>query len=166
MTKAIPLPSQERLQELFDYSIVEGNFYWRKSGPGRKMGVPAGYAIKGGYRQIGIGKSQCHVGRLAWMYVTGEDPGDLVVDHIDGDPTNNAFHNLQLLTYQQNNSRKHKVWGASKYRGVSKSFKKWSATVAGNLHGTYDREIDAAHVAYLYSHHVYHVGYSNYKMPT
>ncbi len=169
MTKAKPLPfTQQQLHELFDYSIVEGNFYWRKLSGRCKKGYLAGCTTKShGYVHIRVDGSAYKAHRLAWLYVTGEDPGDLQVDHINGDTSNNAFHNLQLLTQKQNVARKHILHGgASKYRGVRRSLKKWSACVAGKYHGNYDREIDAAHVAYLYSHHVYHVGYSNYKMPT
>ncbi len=171
MAKAIPLPSQERLHELLDYSIVEGNFYWRKSGRGRKTGEPAGALDKStGYIRIHFDGIKYKAHRLAWMYITGEDPGELVIDHINGDKDNNGFHNLQLLTHKQNTRRKHSLQGGtSKHRGVSKKGNRWAARMRVDdvdLHlGYYDKEKDAAHVAYLYSHHVYHVGYSNYRMP-
>ncbi len=172
MTKANPLPSQEQLHELFDYSIVEGSFYWRKSGTGRKMDKPAGHLEGMGYVRITVDGAHYLAHRLAWVYITGEDPGELSVDHENGDKANNAFHNLQLLTHQQNVTRRHKPeTGSSKYRGVSKAPSgRWRARLKhdGVLRhlGTFDREKDAAYVAYLYSHFVYHVGYSNYRMPT
>jgi len=39
--------------------------------------------------------------RLVWMYVYGKDPGDLEIDHIDGDRSNDRIENLRLATRQQ-----------------------------------------------------------------
>jgi hypothetical protein len=173
MSKAKALPSQEQLHGLFDYSIVEGNFYRKTTAGGKKAGSLAGYLHKGiGYHQVKVEGSQFQAHRLAWMYVTGEDPGELHVDHIDGDRTNNAFHNLQLLTNQQNSARRHKsTGGVSQYRGVtlSKNARLWRAQMknGGKMHrlGYYKCEKEAAIVAWLYSHRVFHKGYSNYEMP-
>jgi hypothetical protein len=41
---------------------------------------------------------------LIWRLVTGEDPGELDVDHTDGNRTHNAWHNLRLGTRSQNAS--------------------------------------------------------------
>lgn len=172
-TKTKPLPTQERLQELFDYSIVEGQFYWKKSGSGRKTGVPAGCQSKStGYHQIGIDGKLYQAHRLAWVYINGEDPGALHVDHINGDTTNNAFHNLQLLNNKQNVTKQLKLQGgSSKYRGVTwnKVKRKWQARVQADgkeKHlGYYDSEKDAATVSFLYSRRVYHKQFSTYQMP-
>ena len=40
--------------------------------------------------------------RIIYKLMTGDDPGQLYVDHMDGDRTNNRIENLQLVTPQQN----------------------------------------------------------------
>ena len=77
---------------------------------------------------------------------------DEIVDHIDGDPTNNRRSNLRNCTQHQNsmNSRKRKNDASSKYKGVSwdKGRKKWRAYI--NLMrkqlflGRFDNELEAA----------------------
>jgi hypothetical protein len=60
---------------------------------------------------------------------------ELVVDHIDNNPSNNNLDNLQITTHRQNISKDRK--GSSKYTGVcwSKTSKKWKAGI--KLNGEY-----------------------------
>jgi len=171
--KANSLPNQVQLKSLLNYSPVEGNFYWKEPGPGRKTGVPAGRLDKStGYVRIKINQKEYYANRLAWVYTTGEDPGDLQVDHYNGDRSNNAWHNLQLLTNQQNSIKKHTLrGGSSQYRGVSwnKDRRKWQVKIQTNgktnYLGQYDSEKEAAVVACLYAKMVYHKEHSTYVMP-
>jgi hypothetical protein len=39
--------------------------------------------------------------RLVWMWHYGEDPGDLEIDHIDGNRANDRIENLRLATRSQ-----------------------------------------------------------------
>jgi hypothetical protein len=45
---------------------------------------------------------QHRVHRFVWEYFNGPIPPDKVIDHIDGDKTNNALSNLRLVTNKQN----------------------------------------------------------------
>ena len=105
MPKPKPLPTQERLQELFDYSVITGTLT-RKIGvrgfaAGRSVGC---FNSTTGYWVASVDKQNYQVHRLVWKLVTGADPQDLDVDHIDGDGTNNAWHNLRLGTRSENSS--------------------------------------------------------------
>lgn len=60
----------------------------------------------GSYRRV-----QCHYGlngkhfsvhRLVWEAFNGEIPDGYEINHIDGDPTNNAISNLEIVTHTEN----------------------------------------------------------------
>lgn len=104
MKKAIPLPSLERLEELFSYSVVTGELYRKVQTAQRtKAGDVAGSVNKvDGYRRIVVDSQMYKASRLIWKLVTGEDPLDSYVDHIDGNRSNDSWHNLRLVTLRQN----------------------------------------------------------------
>ncbi len=62
--------------------------------------------------------------RIIWRLVTGDDPGALVVDHINGDKLCNSWHNLRLATRNQNaRNRKNTQgyhWNGRKYTACIK----------------------------------------------
>ena len=75
-----------------------------------------------------------------------------LVDHIDGNVSNNIVTNLRWCSMSENNrSRKSVTGSASSYKGVYKSGRKWRARIKVNGkslgYGTYDNEKDAA-IAY------------------
>jgi hypothetical protein len=120
---SILLPSQEELQALFNYDKVTGLFTYKVKPNFRiKVGSIAG-TVKAsgrckGYCFIKINGQLYQASRLAWMYVYGQDPGYLTIDHIDRNPSNNAISNLRLATQsQQSFNRSYK--SSSGYRGVS-----------------------------------------------
>ena len=101
MTKSKPLPTQQELHELFDYSVVTGQLYWKKRLSDRvRIGDVAGTFDRYTFIRIKGQRHPAH--RLIWVWVTGEDPGDMQIDHVNGDKTCNAWHNLRLATQSQN----------------------------------------------------------------
>jgi hypothetical protein len=106
MTAKCRNPTQSQLQEMFDYDPITGVFMWRgKTRRGKSYAnKKAGSTSSDGHGQIYItsfGRIMAH--RLAWIYVHGKIPDGMLVDHIDGNPRNNAIANLRLATIQQNN---------------------------------------------------------------
>ena len=156
MPKPKPLPMQERLQELFEYSVTTGQFTRRKGFPGVSVGDVAGRVNRTtGYRVIDVDCDRYAAHRLVWMWVTGEDPGDQDIDHIDGCRTNNAWHNLRLATRSQNHcNRGPQANGTSGFKGVCffKPRQKWRARLnVGYVehHLGYFDTPEEAHAAYL-----------------
>lgn len=141
--KAKPLPSQERLKELLDYNPTTGVFTWTDAlAPGRvKPGDVAGFTDKVGYIRIYIDRKDFPAGRVAWMWYYGEDPGDLEVDHIDRNPSNNSLENLRVVTHLENMSNRGIVsWG----RGVSlRTNGRWMAYYSTTYLGTFSTEAEA-----------------------
>ena len=126
MTKPLKLPTQERLHELLDYDPDTGEFTWKvKPAPRIKVGDVAGCLDKdSGYFRIRVDGTLYRSHRLVWRYVHGGDPGNLEVDHINKNTSDNRIANLRLATHQQN------TWNNSGL-GVSwhKRARKWRARI-------------------------------------
>jgi hypothetical protein len=76
--------------------------------------------LRTGYRRwkIGIDGRGYTAARLAVLYMTGRWP-PYTVDHLDGNPLNNAWRNLRLATHKQNcqSMRKHQDNGTG-FKGI------------------------------------------------
>lgn len=100
--KPIPLPSQERLKELFDYSVITGLLYekTRRNSRSSPIGEPVKDGLTCGYRCVRIDGSLYKQHRVIWKLVTGEDPLHQI-DHINQVRIDNSWHNLRLATSRQ-----------------------------------------------------------------
>lgn len=80
--------------------------------------------------------------------VLGDVPGEMDIDHVDGDGLNNQKANLRIITHRQNCQNLH-IQKSSKYPGVCwhKRARKWQAQVGidGKIKylGLYETENDA-----------------------
>ena len=123
--------TQTRVRELFDYDPETGVLTWRVS-PARNVpaGSVAGTKCLSGYRQVGIDGRLYRAHRIIWLHVHGELPQ--VLDHADGDPSNNCLANLRKATHSQNmyNQRMNRR-NTSGFKGVSwcKQRRKWTANI-------------------------------------
>tara|TARA_R110000868_G_scaffold254666_2_gene511237 strand:+ start:61 stop:558 length:498 start_codon:yes stop_codon:yes gene_type:complete len=150
MKSVIPLPSIEKLKEEFTYDEKTGVLL-RK----RYSKKEAGFIHKShGYRVVKINQRSYLAHRIIWKFVTGEDPGEFDIDHIDGDPTNNRWINLRLATRSQNCFNK-PVNKNNKlgYKGVhikkTKSGKIKYRSIINGKHIGYYSTPDEAYRAYL-----------------
>ena len=135
MPKFKPLPSLQRVQKLLSYDSETGKFRWKHSvarwiKPGDEAGTYGKYAIS-----ITIDRKRYVAHRIAWLLQTEKDPAGLLIDHIDGNPHNNAFANLRLATSGQNQcNQKTRNDNTSGLKGVSwsKERQKWQAGIQVN----------------------------------
>jgi len=124
--------TQEYLKSILDYDLDTGIFTWKVSKANRtKVGDVAGWSYNG-YREIEINNKAYKAHRLAWLYVYGEMPKNLV-DHIDGNRSNNKISNLREATYQENSENyKTPKTNKSGVKNVSwyKSLNKWVVSIS------------------------------------
>lgn len=145
--------SQEELKSIFNYSAETGIFTWKvqpalKKNPG--IGDVAGCIHKkSGYVMLKIKAVSYRAHRLAWLYVTGENPKNHI-DHINGICFDNRFINLRECRPNENNqNKKSSNNSSSKYVGVDwcKASKKWRAQIGINgknkYIGIFESEIEA-----------------------
>ncbi len=100
----------------------------------------AGSEIKGSkcgkYLAFGCNGKRFYLHRAIYFLNHGKIP--TIIDHFDGDQTNNSIENLKDGTYEINNHRRHQLRPdkTSKYRGVffSSQTKKWIAKIVFNKH--------------------------------
>jgi hypothetical protein len=143
--KKMPL-TQERLKEILHYDPVTGDFTWKIStGPRAVVGEIAGTPLEG-YVSIGLLGKVYLAHRLAWFYMTGEQPPE--VDHKDTVRNHNAFDNLRPSTRSQNiQNVKIRADNTSGFKGVTPKGNKWQArlTFGGKRHqlGTYNTPEEA-----------------------
>ena len=86
------------------YEPATGRFVWRS---GRKVGQEAGY-VDGRYVKIWINGRSWLAHRLAWLFVYGCWPVE-ILDHVDGDGTNNRIANLREATASQNQQNRRRA---------------------------------------------------------
>ena len=147
--------------------IATGDFTWKKrdediNGWNRKYaGKEAGCLSNSGYRLISINNRLMKGHRLAWLIVYGHWP-DGVIDHIDGNPSNNKIDNLRCVE-QSLNMRNQKRNRANKsgFKGVSffSRDQRWMACIKVDKRTRYLGYFDTpeeAHEAYQRASQKYH----------
>jgi HNH endonuclease len=147
-----PRVTSARLRELLDYDPDTGEFRWLDRVCGRvRADLVAGTLADNGYWLITLDRRQYRAHQLAWFYMTGEWCS--LIDHRDGDPSNNRWSNLRSATLSQSNAnrRLHRN-NSCGLKGVSRSRSGWRATIHKNRQkhhlGIFPTPQDA-HAAYV-----------------
>ena len=110
--------TQSYLKERLHYDPETGIFTWAVGCKGNRAGDAAGSLKPSGYRQIMIDGRLYRAHRLAWLYVYGKWPADLI-DHINGLRDDNRIVNLREATAAENQqNRTANANNASGFMGV------------------------------------------------
>ena len=137
------------IRRYLSYDPVSGRVSWRENKGRAKAGAEAGGVTSLGYRNLEIAGRKYQAHRIAWFLQTGEWPS-FDIDHVDGNPLNNAFSNLREATRSNNcANRKLRSGSLSGAKGVywHKANRKWCASVGRKYLGSF-ATIEEASEAY------------------
>lgn len=116
----------------------------------------AGHLGKQGYLQICINRKLMQAHRLAWLYMHGELPKN-IIDHIDGNKANNRILNLRDIDRKGNSQNTKKAKSTNKASGLlgvskNKKLNKFTARITVSYKsiflGLFDTP-ELAHDAYV-----------------
>jgi hypothetical protein len=151
----------DELRNLLVYDPSTGHFTWKQRvAKCIQIGSIAGNTNKIGYVTIGLRKKVYKAHRLAWLYIHGEWP-DGLIDHINGDKSDNRLVNLRVVneTGNSENVRKPNKRNKSGFMGVIWFQNKWRANITINRKtkwlGDYATP-EEAHAAYLGAKRLHH----------
>jgi hypothetical protein len=152
----------ERLKQVLNYDPVTGKFTRLIPAGGAAVGSTPGAIDSKGYCQIKIDRRLYLAHRLAWFYVTGQwHP--LCIDHIDGNPLNNAFENLRPASKAINAQNRRRASADSKTGFLGVTQKKYGFVAQIQTNGTM-RSLgthptpELAYAAYLAAKRAFHPG--------
>ncbi len=102
MRTRLPIPPASVLHELFIYK--NGALYWKNdASKGRtKAGDFAGYLDPQGYITVGVFGKYLKAHRVVWRMHHPKGKMPKVLDHIDGNRSNNKIENLRIATHSMN----------------------------------------------------------------
>lgn len=160
-----PLPPIDALKSRIKYDPDTGVFHWTFYSRSQRYGGVAGRSCPRGYIRIQHEGQNLQLHRVAWLLMTGEDPGPMQIDHRDGNKSNNRWLNLRKVVPQINSQNMRGPGGnnTSGYLGVSwcKRTGLFRATIKvdGRQKSLkYHATAEVAHAAYLKAKRELHQG--------
>lgn len=155
--------SKEVIENMFYYNSESGKLYWKfhphPQTMGKFFGKEVGSIGKNGYRYFGINNKLYTVHRIVWLLMTGEFPE--VIDHINGNRSDNRFENLRISTKRLNsiNQKSHRE-GRLPGCSFRKDMQMWQARIRLNgvkrSLGCFNTETEA-HLAYMNALRIYNL---------
>lgn len=94
------------VNDWLSYEPATGKFYWRKKRGCRSSGSEAGSIRPDGYVSIFMDGKRIYAHRLAIKAMTGSFP-PFVVDHINGNKSDNRWENLRAVSQSENMANRH-----------------------------------------------------------
>ena len=118
MSAPKPLPPLEVLDHFFE--VRDGKLLNRVPRGHVHKGQPAGTLGSNGYLFVSLNRQKFKVHRIIWAMTHRQEPGDLVIDHIDRNKLNNDPSNLRAIP-KRLNALNASTWGhnTSGITGVS-----------------------------------------------
>lgn len=118
---------KDELQQMLRYEPDTGLLFWTDAAYKSVRGKQAG-TFNRGYVVVMYKNKFYKAHRLAWLLTHGSWPKEMI-DHIDGDPSNNKLNNLRDVNNHVNQCNRHKarvdsksgLMGASPYRNKWRS---------------------------------------------
>jgi hypothetical protein len=143
------LPKKTELQEIFEYR--DGNLYWKKTYAKAKKGAIVGWVEKNGYKAASLNGVRYRLHRLVFEFHYENCPD--ILDHINGDRSDNRIENLRPATISQNNvNRKHNRNNKIGLKGVCADQGRFKASIKINnrsKHLGYFQTPEEAHSVYM-----------------
>lgn len=97
------MPSVEHVKNQLRANFSTGELFWLDTAKARQMrGKKAGSLNSANYILVRVNGRQIVASRIIWALAHGEWP-PVMIDHINGDTTDDKLSNLRLATQQQNN---------------------------------------------------------------
>ena len=109
---------QEEASKLFD--VRNGVLVWKETRGRCRAGHVAGTYQKGEHSRVAYRRNTYQAHRIVWVIEYGDIHPMMVIDHINGEPSDNRIENLRMVTPQVNclNSSKADRRNVSGVRGV------------------------------------------------
>jgi hypothetical protein len=160
-----PLPSLQELKDRLSYDPETGIFKWTFYSRSQRYGGIAGRPCPRGYIKIQHNGQNIQMHRIAWLFMTGEDPHGKQIDHLNGNKSDNRWANLRLVepAINSQNFRRPGLNNTSGFLGVSFCTRTGRFRAYINVNQKfralgYHDTAEAAHAAYLKAKRELHPG--------